>query len=107
MDAPCIHFFRKSGDETICLYCSNYPDEKRNEYVRNENKKPHCNWHSYAGPRPERRGNFFRGGHSRVKTIPDDVLFGMPATILARLYDVTRSPIDKERRRRRNGVGSR
>lgn len=102
MDAPCNHRFIPLGDEIVCQYCTWYPNEKRNEYVREQHKKEHSNWHSYAGQRPERRGNFFRGGHSMVRTIPDDILFNTPIPVLAKLYDVTRSPIDKERRRRRN-----
>ncbi len=108
MDAPCIHFFRESGDEITCLFCSKYPDEKRNGYVRREQAKSHCNWHFYAGPSPDRhRGNYFGKNHSPVKTLSDYALFNTPITELARLLGVTRSPIDKERRRRRNGVGSR
>ncbi len=103
MDAPCIHFFRLNGDEVTCLFCGYYPDEKRNGYVKGEQQKEHSNWHNYHGPSPRKRGNFFRGGKSRVKDIPDEILFGTPATILAKLYDVTRSPIDKEKQRRRNG----
>ncbi len=106
-----IHLFieKREDDMMRCLYCNWTNDSKYNGYVKREQAKPHSNWHNYHGPKAApRRGNFFRGGRSRVKDIPDDILFSTPATILAKLYDVTRSPIDKERRRRRrNGVGSR
>ncbi len=103
MDGPCNHNFHALGDEIVCLYCSWYPDEKRNEYVRRENKKKHNNWHTYAGPSPDRhKGNYFGKFKSPVKALDDEALFGTPATELARLLGVTRSPIDKERRRRRN-----
>ncbi len=106
MDAPCTHFFRESGDEVTCLLCSRYPDDERNGYVKKEQSKDHKNWHNYHGPSANKRGNFFRGGRSQIKSLPDDILFNTPVSALAILYGVTRSPIDKEkvRRRRKNVV---
>jgi len=102
MDAPCNHNFTDDG---WCLFCTWYPDEQKNKDVRKEQAKKHRYYDTYYGPSPDRhKGNYFGKNHSPVKTLSDDALFNVPIVELARLLGVTRSPIDKERRRRRNNA---
>ncbi len=99
MDAPCNHVY---GDDGWCLFCTWYVDQERNQYIRREQAKKHRYYDTYYGPSVDRhRGNYFGKFHSPVKALSDDALFRTSIIELACLLGVTRSPIDKERRRRR------